>query len=116
WMSEKKKGHIVIIGSMSAEREGKGSSVYVAGKSGLRGFAESFHKEAREKGVKVTLIEPGQAGSNMQEASPREQRREIRKGTMLRAEDVAVAVHYVLTQPERCDVTFMQIRPHGEED
>jgi len=115
WMSERNKGHIVIIGSMSAEREGKGSSVYVAGKSGLRGFAESFHKEAREKGVKVTLIEPGQVGSNMQEASPAEQRRAINRRTMLRAEDVAVAVHYVLTQPERCDVTFLQIRPHGEE-
>jgi NAD(P)-dependent dehydrogenase (short-subunit alcohol dehydrogenase family) len=74
WMAKRKQGHIVIIGSMSAEHEGKDSSVYVAGKSGLRGFAESFHKEAREKGVKVTLIEPGEVGSDMQEASPAEQR------------------------------------------
>src|SRR5581483_28678 len=88
WMAERKHGHIVIIGSMSAEREGKDSSVYVAGKSGLRGFAESFHKEARNKGVKVTLIEPGEVGSDMQEASPAEQRREIEAGRMLRAEDI----------------------------
>jgi len=114
WMREGEGGHIVIIGSMSAERKGADSSVYVAGKSGLRGFAESFHKEARKEGVKVTLIEPGQTGSDMQDSSPTEQREEIREGSMLRAEDIAVAVHYCVTQPHRCDVTFMQIRPHVE--
>jgi NADP-dependent 3-hydroxy acid dehydrogenase YdfG len=35
---------------------------------------------------------------------------------MLRAEDIAVAVHYVVTQPARCDVTFLQIRPHVENE
>jgi NADP-dependent 3-hydroxy acid dehydrogenase YdfG len=31
-----------------------------------------------------------------------------------RAEDIAVRVHYVLTQPERCDVVGIQIRPHRQ--
>ncbi|HET7717443.1 MAG TPA: SDR family oxidoreductase, partial [Bauldia sp.] len=116
WMAERRTGHIVIIGSMSAERKGKSSSVYVATKSGLRGFAESFHREVREKGIKVTLIEPGSTGSDMVEATPEEQREKIARHEMLRAEDVAVAVHYAVTQPARCDVTFMQIRPHIEAD
>jgi NADP-dependent 3-hydroxy acid dehydrogenase YdfG len=116
WMRDRSRGHIVIVGSISAERKGKDSSVYVATKSGLRGFAESLHKEARGDGIKVTPIEPGQVGSDMQEASPRQQRRKIRKKEMLRAEDIAVGVHYALTQPPRCDVTFMQIRPHNEEE
>lgn len=114
WMTEQKRGHIVIIGSMSAERKGKSSSVYVATKSGLRGFAESFHREVREKGVKVTLIEPGLTGSDMIDDSPETQREKIGQHEMLRAEDVAVAVHYVVTQPARCDVTLLQIRPHIE--
>jgi short-subunit dehydrogenase len=38
-MEEAGEGHIVIIGSMSAERKGKDSSVYVAARSGLRGIA-----------------------------------------------------------------------------
>lgn len=112
WMEEAGAGHIVLIGSMSAERKGKDSSVYVATKSGLRGFAESFHKESVEKGVKVTLIEPGRVGSDMDPLPPRDQRRKIKKKEMLRAEDIAVAVHYAITQPPRCDVTFLQIRPH----
>lgn len=116
WMAERKRGHIVIIGSMSAERKGKSSSVYVATKSGLRGFAESFHREIREKGIKVTLIEPGLTGSDMIDDPPKIQREKIARAEMLRAEDVAVAVHYAVTQPERCDVTFMQVRPHIEAD
>jgi NADP-dependent 3-hydroxy acid dehydrogenase YdfG len=114
WMAERKSGHIVIIGSMSAERKGKSSSVYVATKSGLRGFAESFHREVREKGIKVTLIEPGLTGSDMIEDPPEKQREKIARAEMLRAEDIAVAVHYVVTQPARCDVTFLQVRPHIE--
>ena len=33
------------------------------------------------------------------------------KHEMLRAEDIAVAMDYVLTQPARCDVVSLQIRP-----
>jgi NAD(P)-dependent dehydrogenase (short-subunit alcohol dehydrogenase family) len=114
WMRENGDGQIVIIGSVSAEHKGKDSSVYVATKSGLRGFAESLHKELADKGIKVTLIEPGEVGSDMQGMSPSEQREAIRKHELLRAEDIAVAIQYVVTQPERCAVTSMQIRPRIE--
>jgi NADP-dependent 3-hydroxy acid dehydrogenase YdfG len=114
WMEEAGSGHIVIIGSMSAERKGKDSSVYVATKSALRGFSESLHKEVRESGIKVTLIEPGRVGSDMIDETPATQRKKIRRGEMLSAEDIAAATYYTVTQPARCDVTFMQIRPHIE--
>ena len=113
-MEARKSGHIVLIGSVSADRRGKDSSVYVATKAGIQGFAESLHKEVREKGIKVSLIEPGKVGADLHETSDAEQRRKINKGEMLRAEDIAVAVHYVLTQPARCDVTRLVIRPHAE--
>ena len=48
----------------------------------------------------------------MVEESPSEQRNLIHKHDMLRAEDIAVAVHYVLTQPARRDIVSLQIRPH----
>ena len=114
-MEARKSGHIVLIGSVSADRRGKDSSVYVATKAGIQGFAESLHKEVRTKGIKVSLIEPGSVGADLNGASDAEQRDEINKGERLRAEDIAVAVHYVLTQPARCDVTRLVIRPHVEE-
>jgi NADP-dependent 3-hydroxy acid dehydrogenase YdfG len=64
-------------------------------------------------GIKVTLIEPGAVGTDMQsEYSPEEQRQKIEKLEMLRAEDIAACVLYTITQPKRCDVVELQIRPH----
>jgi NADP-dependent 3-hydroxy acid dehydrogenase YdfG len=106
-------GHIVNIGSMSADVREKDSSVYVATKSGIQGFTEALRKEVNPLGIKVTLIEPGAVGTDMQsEYSPKEQRKQIEKMEMLRAEDIAACVLYTITQPKRCDVVSLQIRPH----
>jgi NADP-dependent 3-hydroxy acid dehydrogenase YdfG len=106
-------GHIVNIGSMSADVREKDSSVYVATKAGIQGFSEALRKEVNPLGIKVTLIEPGAVGSDMQsQYSPQEQRQRIEKMKMLRAEDIAACVLYTITQPKRCDVVSLQIRPH----
>lgn len=106
--------HIVLIGSMSADVREGGSSVYVATKAGIQGFSEAFRKEVNKQGIKVTLIEPGAVGSDMQPKKWTHERR-ARKQTMLKAEDIAVCVYYCLVQPERCDVVEVKIRPHLQE-
>ncbi|WP_128546223.1 SDR family oxidoreductase [Larkinella soli] len=113
-MVQQGRGHIVMVGSMSAETKEAGSSVYVATKSGIQGFAEALRKEVNGQGIKVSLIEPGKTGSDMQleKADTDEQQRQIEALEMLRAEDIAVCVHYILTQPLRCDVVEVKIRPH----
>lgn len=106
-------GHIVNIGSMSADVREKDSSVYVATKAGIQGFSEALRKEVNPLGIKVTLIEPGAVGTDMQsDYSPAEQRKKIEKMEMLRAEDIAACVLYTITQPKRCDVVHLQLRPH----
>jgi NADP-dependent 3-hydroxy acid dehydrogenase YdfG len=108
-------GHIVFIGSMAADERGADSSVYVAAKAGIDGFVTSFRKEVGKEGIKVTLIEPGAVGSDFDGSSPAEQRERIRKDELLRAEDIAVSVHYALTQPRRCEVLRVQLRSRLEE-
>lgn len=104
---------IVLIGSMSAVSRKGGSSIYVAAKSGVQGFAASFRKELAEDDIKVGLIEPGLTGTDFQypELGPQEQTRLIEEEAMLRAEDIAVAVHFMLTQPRRTAVSLMQVEP-----
>jgi NADP-dependent 3-hydroxy acid dehydrogenase YdfG len=112
-MKAQKQGHVVNIGSMSADVREKDSSVYVATKAGIQGFSESLRKEVNPLGIKVTLIEPGAVGTDMQsQYSPEQQREKIEKMEMLRAEDIAACVLYTITQPRRCDVVALQIRPH----
>src|SRR5262249_21324137 len=108
-------GHIVFIGSMSAEVREKGSSVYVASKAGIEGFAASLRKELNEKGIKVSVGGPGGVSSDMAGRSGERQHDMIRDGLMLRAEDIAVCVHFILTQPRRTDVIVMQVRPPRQE-
>lgn len=106
-------GHIVNVGSMSADVREKNSSVYVATKAGIQGFSEAFRKEVNPLGIKVTLIEPGAVGTDMQASTPPdEQRRKQEQGEMLKAEDIAACVLYTISQPARCDVVSVQIRPH----
>lgn len=107
-----KGGHIINIGSMSADvREEKGS-VYVATKSGIQGFSEALRKQVNREGIKVTLIEPGAVDTDMQEKSTEEKLRKVEALEMLTADDIAVSVLYCLSQPKRCDIVNLKIRPH----
>lgn len=101
---------------MSAVSRGKGSSVYVAAKSGVQGFAASFRGEMAPRNIKVGLIEPGLTGADFQypEYSDEEQRDAINAERMLRAEDIAAATHFMLTQPRRTTVSLMQVQPRLE--
>jgi NADP-dependent 3-hydroxy acid dehydrogenase YdfG len=107
------KGDIVFIGSMSAHVLGPGSTVYAGMKAGIAGFAEALRKELGPKGIKVSLVEPGKTGADFQYPDIRAetQREMIRAEAMLRAEDIAVAVQYLLTQPRRAVVQQIAIAP-----
>jgi 3-oxoacyl-[acyl-carrier protein] reductase len=104
---------IVFIGSMSAVSREAGSSIYVAAKSGVEGFARALREELAEKDIKVGLIEPGLTGADLQYPDiPADKQREmIHEQTMLRAEDIAVAVHFMLSQPRRTAVSLMRVEP-----
>ncbi len=107
---------IIFIGSMSAVSKGPGSSIYVAAKSGIQGFVPSFRKELAEQDIKVGLIEPGFTGADFQypEFPPEKQRELINAHKMLRAEDIAVATHFMLTQPRRTAVSLMRVETRLE--
>jgi NADP-dependent 3-hydroxy acid dehydrogenase YdfG len=111
-MKKQGYGHIVNVGSMSADVREEGSSIYVATKAGIQGFSEALRKEVNKYGIKVSLIEPGATGTDMQPVSPPDQRDKEERGEMLKAEDIAACIHYCLIQPKRCDVVVVQIRPH----
>jgi NADP-dependent 3-hydroxy acid dehydrogenase YdfG len=102
---------------MSAVSRGKSSTVYAATKNGVEAFAEALRKELAEKDIKVGNIEPGLTGTDMQlPDTPVEKQREmIDQAKMLRAEDIAAAAHFMLTQPRRTVVSLMRVEPRVTE-
>lgn len=113
-MKPKQQGHIVNIGSMSADAEDP-NDVYVATKAGVRGFTKSFTPQANKMGIRVTVIEPGLVGTDMTIEKTEQQTQWQAEGKMLKAEDIADCVAYAIKAPERCDVEFVQIRPRMEQ-
>lgn len=108
--------HIVNIGSLSAKSRDEGSDVYVASKLGLRGFSDSVGRLLGEKGVIVTLIEPGKVVSDMaaENSNDSELEKERSEDKIIESADIARAVLFVLSQPERMVIAEMQIRPRAQ--
>jgi 3-hydroxy acid dehydrogenase / malonic semialdehyde reductase len=105
-------GHLLFVGSISSTIKAPGESVYAATKAGIDAFAETLRKEiSAEKNIKVTVIQPGAVGSDMQESSPSEQRQAIADHEMLYAEEIGEAILFALTRSERSDVVTLRIEP-----
>jgi NADP-dependent 3-hydroxy acid dehydrogenase YdfG len=104
-------GHIVNVGSMSADLREPEGDIYVATKAAVQAFSESLRKTANKQGIRVSLIEPGAIATPIQDKPPEEKQRRLENMEMLPPEDIANCVLYVLRQPQRCDVVSVQIRP-----
>lgn len=107
---------LVFIGSMSAVGREKGHSLYNAAKRGVEGLVPALRAELAERDIKVGLVEPGLTGADFQlpQIPVEKQREMIGADRMLRAEDIAVAVHFMLTQPRRTAVSMIRVEPRLE--
>jgi len=114
----KDHGDIVLIGSTSAHALGPHSTIYAGIKLGIAGFGEALAKELGPKGIKVGFVEPGTTGADFQlpDIPVEKQREMIEAEKMLRAEDIAVAVHFMLTQPNRALVQQLTMVPRIREE
>jgi NADP-dependent 3-hydroxy acid dehydrogenase YdfG len=111
-------GDIVLIGSVSSHILGPGSTVYAGIKAGIAGFSEALRKELGPKNIRVTLVEPALTQSDMHypDKDADAQKQMVREDKMLRSEDIAVAVHYALTQPRRAVVQTIVVAPRISEE
>lgn len=105
-MIAKGEGAIVNIGSISGRTGHATTSAYSASKSGLIGFTESLYEEVREHGIKVAVILPGFVDTGMIPPT-----RSLDRSKMIRPEDVAQAVLFVLTSPPNCCPVEITVRP-----
>lgn len=58
-MLERRRGHIVNVGSIAGYVAAPGESVYCATKFAVQGFTDGLRREVARRGVQVTLIAPG---------------------------------------------------------
>jgi NADP-dependent 3-hydroxy acid dehydrogenase YdfG len=111
-MAARGSGHLVTIGSISDYIGFSGSTAYAASKFGLRGMHEVIRQETAKSGVRTTLISPGPVDTDIWDAvDPDSKPGFTKRKDMMRAEDVAAAVVYAVTQPAHVAVTEIRLLP-----
>jgi 3-oxoacyl-[acyl-carrier protein] reductase len=103
---EKKDGAIVNIASISGRTGQANTAAYSASKFGLIGFSQSLYEEVRESGIKVAAILPGFVDTPMIPPT-----RRLDRSKMIRPEDIAQTVLFVLTSPPNCCPVEITVRP-----
>ena len=111
-------GDIIFTGSYAQHKLGPSSTVYAGIKSGIHGFAEALRREVGQDGIKVGLVVPALTGSDFakQSMDDAEQQKRIAEESMMRAEDIAVGVHFMLTQPSRTVVQELVLVQRNTEE
>ena len=95
------RGHMLLTGS-AAGRTTIAGSMYSATKWAVSAIGYGVREELRGSGIRVTLIEPGMVDTPFFDKP---------KPDALRAEDVAGAVMYAISQPAHVDVNEVLVRP-----
>ena len=108
-MRARRAGHIVTIGSIADRVALPGNAAYAAGKFGVRGLHEVARVELRGTGVRTTLISPGPTDTPTWDQHDPDTNPDLPpRAAMLRAEHVADAVVWALSQPS--DVNIDELR------
>ncbi len=120
-MLARSSGHIVNVGSVAGRRPFPGGSVYSATKFAVRALSAGIHLELSARhGIRVTDIEPGGVDTELLEHVSHEESRATFEARWagkekLQAEDVAEAILYAVTAPERVNVNEILVRPTDQE-
>jgi len=101
-MIARKAGHVVIIGSITGRSAMVGGTCYAATKHAAQAFAECLMLEARDHGVKVSIVNPGSVATEF--STKRD------PSWMLDAAEVADAVAYVLETPADVLIHRVEVR------
>jgi short-subunit dehydrogenase len=90
-MRARRRGHILIVSSISAWRDFPGIAYYGSSKKYLRGFSRALRSELAVHGVNVTCVAPGATATGLYDPSAVPVERAKRLGVMMDAETVAEA-------------------------
>jgi NADP-dependent 3-hydroxy acid dehydrogenase YdfG len=111
-----RSGDIVNISSVAGRVARLGSGAYNASKWGVNAFTESLRQEVTERGVRVSVVEPGLVDTELGDhitnaeakAATKEWKASIRS---LTADDIARSIVFVVSQPDHVAINEVLVRP-----
>jgi NADP-dependent 3-hydroxy acid dehydrogenase YdfG len=114
-MKEQGSGHLINISSVAGRKSGPFRGAYSGSKFAVNAISEALRVELLEYNIRVTTVEPGAVATELPDHITDEEAREgmsgILSGEILQPEDIASAIIYAVTRPERMSVSEILIRP-----
>jgi len=103
------KGNLVFIGSFDANYPRSFNPIYASSKWWIKGFAHSIESIVGESGVAVTLINPSEVRTDIEDETGEKYKEKFSKGQVLNPEEVAEAVIFAVNQEGSTTVSQMDI-------
>ncbi len=111
----KSAADIVIVGSVVGRHISPFSAVYGASKFAVHALAEGLRRELAPKGIRVSLVEPGLVLSGFQAQAGYSdelvQNFKDKFGPLLAGEDIANAIHFIVSQAPHVHISDIVVRP-----
>jgi NADP-dependent 3-hydroxy acid dehydrogenase YdfG len=104
-------GSVVSISSVAGKYGYENRTAYCAAKWGLHGFTEALRAELGDQGIRAHLVCPGAVATPWWGTANDPQPPDVME-KMIKPEEVAEAVCWVLTQPARLQVDEVVIKTH----
>jgi 3-hydroxy acid dehydrogenase/malonic semialdehyde reductase len=114
---ERKKGHIINIGSTAGSWVYPKGNVYCATKFAVRALTEAFRMDLHGTGIRVTEISPGMVETEFSEVrfGNKEQAKALYEGkTPLKASDVAETILWCAQRPVHVNIQELIIFPASQ--
>jgi len=106
---------LVNISSLAGRESRAMLGVYSGTKFAVNAISEALRQELQEDNIRVTMVEPGAVETELPDHITDEDAKESLGGLLkleiLQSEDIANAIAYAVTQPERVSVNEILIRP-----
>jgi NADP-dependent 3-hydroxy acid dehydrogenase YdfG len=118
-MQAQSRGHIINVSSVAGHRVGMAGAVYSGTKFAVRAITEGLRMElSPTSGVRATIISPGLVETELLGTITDEDAFAALKARTapgpLQPMDIAEAIYYAISQPERVSVNEILIRPTSQ--
>ena len=119
-MKARRDGHIVNVSSTAGRISNANAAGYSGTKFAVNAFSEGLRKEVYKDNIRVTVIEPGAAATELRDHIPDAVAQKAvsdwaESMRQLQSEDIANAILFAVSQPDHVNINEILMRPTDQE-
>lgn len=115
-MQKNGSGEILVIGSIAGISDMRNEAVYSATKHGVNAFVRSLRRQAQGDGIRVGTILPGTVATELWgEIDAQKIDQQVESREVLRPEDIAELVAFMIGQPENVSIRELVVLPQAQD-